>query len=339
MSWPIGSLYLAARTKSLAALTAGIRASRTNAVPLTDWRRFSSIRIVSATRRKIDVECNSAELRSSLVAEIEYWADREVELRSIVLRTAQPSSGVQESWWLVSVYYWAVFSASLLLRIVGTPVFRMTGDEVKVLRELVPGATDFPSEGTFRLEQVAVTSATSESVSLVRLRSNYHKSLWVAVEALLREIHTATVASNASLAEKTIAQSMLWGLSPPERLSDLRNLVNYRSGVGFPADMRGVGFATVPLARLQLEFDAKALVGEISAASAAVRVAPSVSFDSNNARFLYWTAIALSWLSQALYAEVSKTVRFDSTWRNRRTAFARSLQYGCPPTVLPWLPL
>ena len=339
MIWPLGNFYQEAKGRSLTALTVGIKANPRHWVPLTDWRRFSSIRVVSATKNTLDIECNEAELRSSLVAEIEAWADHELEMRAQIFRSCAVDSGAQESWFMVSVYYWSVFSACLLLRLLGAPVFRMASDDLKTLKGLLPSTTIFPIEGAFRLTQLGSTSATMEVVRLSRLKSNYHQALWTALYSSLSEIQLVTKSNNSNRTEKDLVAALLGALnSKNAMLSDFRNLVNYRSEIGFPATVRGVGFSTFAEVRGLNQIDSTRMFLGLSASAAAVKDQSGICFDAVNARFMFWTALTLSVLAVSLYDEVSSVIRFDSSWAKRRAQFGNSDEVGVPGGFRTWGP-
>lgn len=337
--WPLGNFYQEAKVRSLTALTVGIKANPRHWVPLSDWRKFSSISIVSSTASLVNIKCNSAELRSSLVAEIEAWADHELEMRAQVMRSAQSGSGFQDSWYLVSIYYWAVFSGCLLLRLLGTPVFRMGANDLTALKGLASPGSAFPAEGTFRLEQVGVDTATTESIKMTRLKANYHQALWVAVFSALNAIQVKTKIGNSNQTERDLVAALLDAMSGKNwRLSDLRNLVNYRSNVGFPASLSGVGFSVFDDARATEELDSTKLFLGLSRSAMDVKRGGDVVFDRANARFMFWTAVTLSVLAQSLYGEVSSLIKFDSSWASRRNRFGVSETYGVPDSYRKWAP-
>lgn len=339
MIWPLGNFFQEAKVRSLTSLTVGIKASPRHWVPLSDWRKFSSISVISSTKRMVSIQCNSTELRSSLVAEIEAWADRELEMRAQVMRSAEADGGFQDSWCLVSIYYWAVFAGCLLLRVLGTPVFRVGSDELATLRGLASPGSAFPSEGTFRLEQVGAATATTESVAITRLKPNYHQSLWVAVFQALSALQAETKNANSNRDERNLVAALLEGMNGKNwRLSDLRNLVNYRSSVGFPASLSGVGFTVLGDVRATKELDSTKLFLRLSESASAVKNEGEVSFNESNAKFMFWTAVTLSVLAQSLYSEISSLVKFDSSWASRRVRFGLSEASGVPSDYRRWSP-
>ena len=340
MIWPFGNFFQEARSRSLQALSVGVKASLAGWVPLTDWRKYSSISVSASDKNNVEINCNRVELRSSLVGEIEAWADHEMEMRAQVMRALVTGSGSRDSWFIVSTYYWAVFSSCLLLRLLGTPVFRMVSGDLEPFRRLVTPGSSVPNEGAFRLEQLGPASATMEVVRLVRLKSNYHQALWVAAVAALSGIHASTVTSNSNAIENALVKAILKGLgATPSRLSDLRNAVNYRSESGFPASVKGLGFSILADARAIRTLDTTNLLVKLSESADAVKTQGDGVVSAAGARFMFWSAVTLSALSQTLYKEVAPVIRFDRAWCIRRRKFGCSSEFGLPEDMRFWYPV
>lgn len=339
MTWPLGNFFQAAKAQSLQSLSIGVRAAQKGWVPLAEWRRYSSIRVASSTNTKIILECNRAELHGSVVGEIEVWADRELEMRAQAMRAMEAGTGFQDSWFIVSCYYWAVFSACLLLRLLGTPVFMVKSAEIDALRTLASPAPVFPSEGTFKLTQLGPLSANDELVELKKLKSNYHQSLWSALFFSLRKLDLATKAHNSNPIERDLVGNLLKGLDGQQsRLSDLRNAVNYRSGIGFPASLSGLGFSVQAEARDVVNLTTTSLLTKIARSARPSGVQGFDRVDAVNTSFLFWSAVTLSIMSQTLYREVAQVVKFDFSWAGRRTRFATSNVVGVPLAMRRWAP-
>lgn len=339
MSWPSGNILQAAKTQALSSLGVGSKASLYGWVPLTEWRKFSAVSVVASSATQIDLHCNTSELRGSLVGEVEAWADREAEMRSHVLRSSDASVGAQDSWFLVTGYYWAAFSSCLLMRLLGSPVFRMSAADLSVLKVLAGAGATIPTEGSFRLTQVAAVSATQTHVRLKRLKSNYHQALWTGLVASINELVNAAGVGNANPVETKLLKALLDPLTGNNaKLSELRNAVNYRSGTGFPASKNGVGFTAIADARGLGGLDGLKLLVNMSSASSGTKALSSDVFCAESARYLFWSAVTLSAFSSSLYAEVSDVLKFDHVWSRRRRTFLNSLEVGVPPALRAWAP-
>lgn len=339
MIWPSGNFIQEARANSLSALIVGTKASPKHFVSLTDWRKFSSVSLISSSPKELLIHCNKSELSSSLVGEIEIWADREIEMRAQILRTIQAGAGFQDSWFVVSCYYWATFSSCMLLRLLGTPVFRMNTQELSAFDSPGSSSRVLPKEGTFRLMQHGSVSVTTGAVSLRRLKGNYHQSLWIALNDALNYIHKATMNGNSNETERLLISAVLDGLkNRPALLSDVRNIVNYQTGVGFPAASKGLGFSIFPDARSVSNIDSGQLLSMMSNASSSVAKLQQVSFRKEYVDFLYWSAVTLSILGQTLYSEVSSVIKFDRSWGQKRIKFAGSTDIGVPVNARTWVP-
>lgn len=319
-------------------MTPGVRASPIGWVPLSDWRKYSSLSVVGFSSGKLTIACNRDELHSTIVGEAEAWADHELEMRSQVFRMATPVARAQDSWFAVSVYYWAAFSSCLLLRLLGRPVFRLSSKDIAVFKSLDPSLTGL-TEGTYKLIQGVDLSVTTREVQLKKLRSNYHQSLWIALVAELEDIQRLTKESNPNGIEVGIIDEILRVLKANSSyLSDLRNLVNYKADSGFHADIRGFGFSILSEVAACERLDAANLVVKLSGAAGALTMPTAITrYEKRSGEFMFWAAVALSALAQALYSEVASAIGFDRRWLDKRMRFAQS-DDGIPIELRRWAP-
>lgn len=223
------------RRRMLDAIPAGVHIDVSQPYSLGEWSRNGYYAVVSATKRKFEIDANSIEVASALVAESSCLLDHAAEHRSLLAHTAPRAQGSSPAWLLVTAYYWCFFNSLALTRLTGHTTWHMSRVVHSDLKAMAPAASASPGSGPYYVRLGQPVSATQRRLELVRSKKRLHESVWVRLFKLFEEVQTLTPASTLSAGETRMLKLVgscanRFGADWP---SEIRNAVNYRPGYAY----------------------------------------------------------------------------------------------------------
>jgi hypothetical protein len=335
---PRGTGWQHLRALSLDTIPLGTRVFHTRAIPLHEWRNRGSFHVTTCTNRLITIETASAEIGSTLLADVEYLLDRAAEHQVGIHDALTSGKWYSPAWALVTTYYWSFFSSLALSRLAGRSVWFLDRPAVSQLRVL-SGSTVQPSAGAMNMTIDRFVSATNREITLRPSRAQFHDAAWLALYRLIDDVYDHCD-QNSNQSEYRLWWSLkrvgeLWGPAWP---SKVRNRVNYRPGWGYKEVTRRDRIDTMKELRQSSPLGFDKLVEKLEDEVIAIRSGrgPENELEAG-ARLLGSFTMTISALVGVLHEEIITRQAGDQRWRNLRDSFYASRCATSSGSIWPFL--
>jgi hypothetical protein len=199
---------------------------------LREWRHKGAYFTRGSTKKVIHIEGGRADYVDAVWSEIEALLDHASEQKTSLC--ALLDSDVSPSWTLVTLYYWGLFSALTLTRLLGSPVAFLTKDDVATLCRagVDPQELRGPPPGTYEFNVTSLDSVAKTWIELKYVGSNFHDTIWTRLTANLSELVRASKAT-ADFDSRVITSLCAFSRYQASWPSTIRNAVNYQPGYSY----------------------------------------------------------------------------------------------------------
>lgn len=320
---PRGTIYSGLRSKMVANFPEGSKAVFGDSATVGEWLSTGSLVAKSCTKNRVTFDAPIVEFGSSLLTEIENLLNHCFEHLQELGCASQDKRVRSEAWNTVTAYYFAFFSASVLLRLLGRPVVFLSRDQLQSFPKML-GSGIAPSQGAFEILFVGSISATHAEFSL-QPTSKVHEATWQRLfgifDGMYRNLSPRPDANEAlfyaSLSTKVLFSQYVNFQWP----SSVRNRANYRPGYAYKLQTaRSPNFKLIS-EWAQTEFLDTSKILETALAACQSDV---VNFG-NHVQLLTAVGASLFQLARELYSDLLTRKSLDKRWEHNRRSYMKRM--------------
>jgi hypothetical protein len=269
-----------------------------------------------------------------LLTETEFYMDHAAEHQASLWKQLSGGAWQSAGWQLVTVYYWAYFLAVSLTRLLGRSVWYIDDTVASHLTTLAATGGRVGA-GTFAVTCGSSISLTDREVLLKKGSGRVHDHLWRVVFAAIESFVKLSPPTVGSLEERlytaVLQSSRFLGSDWP---SAVRNLVNYRPGVGYGAVRRLVGIPAIKRHEQPVKFEnlLERFENDVAALDASRALEAQIAAASKS---LVTLTFMLNALVREIYKDTLSRSGLDRRWDRSRDRFLTShgviSESGCWP--------
>lgn len=320
---PRGTIYSELRSKMVGNFPEGSKAVFGDSTTVGEWLSTGSLVVKTSTKSKVTFEAPVVEFGSSLLTEIENLLNHCFEHLQELGCASQDKRVRSEAWNTVTVYYFAFFSASALLRLLGRPVVFLSRDQLQSFPKML-GSGIAPNQGAFEVVFVSSISSTHAEFSL-HPTNKVHEATWQHLLGLFDNMHR-------NLSPKPDAREVLFYASLSTRVlfsqyvnfqwpSSVRNRANYRPGYAYKLQTaRSPNFKLISEWAQNESQDATKV---LEAALGACR--SDVANFRNHVQLMTAVGTSLFLLARELYSDLLKRKTLDKRWEHNRRSYMKGM--------------
>jgi hypothetical protein len=328
VNFPKGKIWQACLARALDVIPEETRSTQPD-WNLTAWRTSGEPAVVSNVGNKTTFQASPYSFGSALLNEVQSLLDHAAEHRAFIQCNISLKSDCSPSWLFVTTYYWGLFSALAIIRLLGHAAWYMDKRE---LHELFAGSGISPSgAGTYLLEVGTLQGTTRRDFHFAKTPDRFHEASWKLLDSWFTQQINAVTKTTTSNDTNQIAEISLFNcviqqvFQTPNWSSTLRNAVNYKPGFTYKSVH---GEDTIELysffRKLQL-FDFNTLTHEYyDLLSLIPNNSSPIDEVSTAAKLVSLKAVLLDELANSLIREVVIERELDQRWASKRTTFLKN---------------
>lgn len=323
---PRGTIYSELRSKMVGNFPEGSKAVFGDSTTVGEWLSTGSLVVKSSTKNRVTFEAPIIEFGSSLLTEIENLLNHCFEHLQELGCASQDKRVRSEAWNTVTAYYFAFFSASALLRLLGRPVVFLNRNQLQSFPKML-GSGIAPSQGAFEILFVSSISATHAEFSL-HPTNKVHEATWQCLLGIFDDMHrnlspkpdAREVLFYASLSTKVLFSQYVNFQWP----SSVRNRANYRPGFAYKLQT-----ARSPTFNLISEW-AQAEPQETSQILERIVTACRSDVDNfaNHIQLMTAVGTSLFLLARELYSDLLTRKTLDKRWEHNRRSYREKMCFS-----------
>lgn len=184
---PRGIIYSELRSQMVGNFPEDSKAAYGDSTTMGEWLSTGSLVVKTSTKNGVTFVAPVVEFGSCLLTEIENLLNHCFEHLQELGCTGQDERVRSEAWNIVTAYYFAFFSASALLRLLGRPVVFLNRKQLQAFTKMLGGGIA-PRQGAFEVVLVSPISATHAEFSLYQT-NKVHEATWQSLLGLFDELH------------------------------------------------------------------------------------------------------------------------------------------------------
>lgn len=340
ISIPKGVVWQDSRQQALRAIPSGSIFSFNDPITLYEWRKKGSFRVINLSKKGFTIECAAVDVGSAILGDVESLFNHLAEHRVCVYQAVKQNNWFSPSWLLVTIYYWGLFSTLILSRLLGKSVLFLDGKTIKDFKVLLGNSDGKINPGTYCLEIGESVSANSNYFHLVKLKeNNFHECVWK--QFYLDSKTKFDVFANEDTDQyeyrmyKCLAfldSSDHWAWA-----SELRNIVNYRSGFSYNA-LRNQ--PVLPLVKYIKNYSLNSLDSLISEYELTIGETGGgknvASHPFIYSKLLFLKTMLVTRLCEEIYQEILDRHKLDARWELRRKKFYKDLELNQGQSIWPF---
>lgn len=321
--FPRGAIWQRLRGRALDTVPEGVHAPYSKPETVSGWLRSGSYSAASITAKSFTISTSPLEIGAALLSDSAFHLDHAAE-HSIHIRH-QLAAGLwfSRAWQTVTFYYWSFFLALSITRLTGTTCAFLSRDLALKLSAISGGGV---GSGAWAIRCRAATSLGHRDVELRRSqKSRLHELVWSQLFELFESCLLEADGGQGNWLEERFFEAFRRSSKTlgPAWPSDLRNIVNYRPGVGYAAVRRGAGLDAFARIKTRSAYEFEPLLEGFENAVAALP--RSIEEDIPAAtRALVHLTFLLSWVAESLQLEVVDRRSIDRRWTTARGGFKLS---------------
>jgi hypothetical protein len=320
---PRGTIYSELRSKMVGNFPEGSKAIFGDSTTVGEWLSTGSLVVKSSTKTRVIFEAPIVEFGSSLLTEIENLLNHCFEHLQELGCASQDKRVRSEAWNTVTAYYFAFFSASALLRLLGRPVVFLSRDQLQSFPKML-GSGIAPSQGAFHIVFVSSISATHAEFSL-HPTSKVHEATWQRLLGLFDDMYrnlSPRPDANEALFYASLSTKLLF----PQYVnfqwpSAVRNRANYRPGYAYKLQTaRGPNLKLISeWAQAESQDASKVLETALAACRS------DVENFTNHVQLMTAVGTSLFLLARELYSDLLTRKSLDKRWEHNRRSYMKSM--------------
>jgi hypothetical protein len=197
-----GPVFSLLRAQSLAFYPNDVCVRYRQGVSFDDWTASGSYVLAASDKKRLVLRSSPTEFASVFLSDIENLINHSFEQFVEIQRLSVDPVERSDAWGVVTIYYYAFFSAQALLRLLGHPVLYLDSNALLPLKGLA-GANSIPGAGSFLVSLVNAIGPTDGEFELKKLNARSHNAVWAELFRILRhELAAAKQAGNVSAEEE-----------------------------------------------------------------------------------------------------------------------------------------
>lgn len=322
-------MWQALRALALTAVPRGSVVPPNSPKLLREWLSKGTFQVPDTGKRHVSIECSDVDFGGVLLSEGALLLDHACEHALQLRHQLGSHTWASPAWQLVGTYYWAYFAVMALGRLLGRAPWYVSKEQAQVLNVLSSTPTQRFNPGPSLLECGPRISSTLRQVRVQRRNtsSGIHELVWREWFRLLQEVCGSEIKANPNAAELRLYVPQLRAAEVlgPTWPSDLRNLVNYSTGLAY-GSVRGITptavFHAVSSQKSLSPFEAATrLETSVAGCSRALPLAKQLTAAS---RLLVSFAVVLDAITHSLFQDVIERHDLDRRWFEARRQFVRN---------------
>lgn len=324
------------RQRALDAIPLGSSIDFRSPLTLAAWQARGTYTITSTSSARFTIAVAPSDFGGALVSDAAFHLDHALEHQASLMKTSGGGNWTSPAWQVVTIYYWAYFSAMALSRLLGKTVWFVTPAVAQQFSGLASAGSPRVTQGAYELTCGLNLSAGSRNIELAKRQRRLHEQLWSTVFGLIASVHQEVGAGVATAQEERLFLAII---NSARVLGDywpssLRNLVNYRPGFAYTAPRFKScvdAFAYLSMRRQSID----GVVDRFESNTIAMRASPSVEEHPNlAARMLVDLTLLIDRMAHSLHEEIVERGGLDRRWLASKRRFAQ--HQGMVLTGAPW---
>lgn len=322
---PRGTIYNELRSQMVGHFPQGSKAVYGDSNTVGEWLSTGSLVVKTSLKKRVTFEAPTVEFGSILLTEIENLLNHCFEHLQELGCVSQDTRVRSRAWNTVTAYYFAFFSGSALLRLLGRPVVFLNRAQLLSFPMML-GCGVAPSQGSFEILRVRSISATHAEFSL-QATTKVHEATWISLLGLFDEMHR-NLSPNpdpkealfyASLSTKVLFSEYVNFQWP----SSVRNRANYRPGYAYKLQT-----ALGHNSKLFTDWAQKEQPEACRILDRAVTACRSdVGNFETHVQLLTAVGISLFLLARELYSELLTRKALDKRWEHNRCSYRKKMVF------------
>lgn len=320
---PRGAIYGELRSQMLRHFPDGSKALFGNSDTFGDWLSKGALVVKKSEKKGVLFEAPKSEFGGILLTEVENLLNHCFEHLQELGCVSQDTRIRSEAWITVTAYYFAFFSASALLRLIGRPVVFLLREQLASLCKM-SGTGVAATQGTYEVLLGSSVSATHAEFRL-KQTSKVHEATWLNLLGLFDQLRRKGL-PDADGMEVLFYESLCTTALFSQYLnfqwpSSVRNRANYRPGFAYKlqtARSRHCN-AITDWEKIETQEAIRIVAG----------AANSCASDSENfgkhVHLLISTGVSLFMLTRELYSDLLTRRSLDKRWEQSRRAYRKKM--------------
>jgi hypothetical protein len=323
---PHGAIFNQLRSMMLVHFPEGSKAVYQDSETVGDWLSKGSGIVTSCTKSKVTMEAPTVEFGSILLTEIENLLNHCFEHLQELGCISQDTRIRSGAWNTVTAYYFAFFSGSALLRLLGVPIVFLGREQLSSF-PIMLGSGSAPSQGAFKIIRSRSISATHAEYCLTT-SPKIHEATWNNLLQLFDELNRKTNPNpdtNEVLFYNSLCTKVLFSKYVNfQWLSSVRNKANYRPGFEYKLHIANSPNRKLinDWADIQLRQPVQIVTKAVSDCSA------DKDNFSNQVRLMVTIGTCLFLLVRELYAELLVRKSLDKRWEQKRKNYRKKMIFS-----------
>ena len=320
---PQGLIFRELRAEMLSNFPDGSKAVYEESGTIGEWLSKGSLVIKQCSKDKVIFEAPKIEFGISLLTEIENLFNHCFEQLQELGCVGKDTRVRSQAWYIVTSYYFAFYSGSILLRLLGRPILFLKRDQLKNISKLL-GNGITPGQGSYKLNCLNPVSSIHSEFSLCST-SKIHEATWTNLFEYLDQLRKKTPSGDVrevlfyeSLCTKTLFNKYINFQWP----SIIRNQANYRPGFAYKLDTsRNRNCKLVSDWAMMEPLDLSKVVCDATRACGY-----NDSFE-DHVRLMTAIGLSLFILARDLYSELLVRKRLDKRWEIKRKSYKKKMVF------------
>jgi hypothetical protein len=290
-----------------------------------EWLTTGSLSVTKCSKKEVIFEAPQVEFASILLTEIENFLNHCFEHLQELGCVSYDERVRSQAWNTVTAYYFAFFSGSALLRLLGCPVLFLKREQLSSFATMLGGGVASPHQGSFELVRTKAVSATYSEFRL-RTTSKIHEATWINLLNLFDGLRRHPPAADAK--EALFYDSLCTKLLFPHYLNfewpaSIRNRANYRPGFAYKLQTgRSPSFKLIEdWARMEPPEATRIIDDAVTACRSDIG-----NFDCH-VRLMIAVGTSLFLLARELYSELLARKGLDRRWEQTRRVYRKKMVF------------
>ncbi|MCL4809615.1 MAG: hypothetical protein KJ062_17785 [Thermoanaerobaculia bacterium] len=323
MTFPQGSAWQELRRRALDTVPHAVALKSAEPPTFRRWLREGAFSVAKQSGGSFTLTASTAETATLFLSEAALHLDHAVEHSAGIRHQLACGRWFSPAWLVVTFYYWAFFLAASILRSTGGSPWYLSKEDVAILDSLA-GSGSRAGAGAYHVRLGPTLSATQREVIVRRLaQGRLHDVMWRAFFEVVSQLAVGIRGRPDDEARLYLTLQEGAARLGPTWPGDLRNLLNYRPGVGYGV-VRRMGPAGVFRG---IEVDPGSRFGSIltrfeSAVGSLDRGRPIEEQTSLAATALIDQTFVMDEIARRLHADVLERRGIDKRWAEARRRFA-----------------
>lgn len=322
-----GIIWQKIRQCALDTVPEGCRVSYASPPTLDTWLKKGAYSVATASKDKLILHASHIDIGAALLTDASFYADHVIEHSAFLRNHLSCGRWNSSAWLAITTYYWSFFSVLAFTRIIGRTIWFVDQDRAKFLKGLAGKGTNGLGAGVYRLTCGKMLSSGYREIELKKSnQTRLHEAIWYLWYDMLREWVDPVNAAKSPSPELApyhaiVKAANILGKAWP---SDLRNLLNYRPGIGYGTVRKNTPSAIFSKVATDPAGKIDKIISQLETHVAGLQKGESLNDQIAFATvILFNMTIITDILINLLIEDVSDRRSIDPRWLEARLSFAR----------------